>query len=99
MRLKTMTKSFKSIIDPKFCIVAFNHYCAVTTFAKNDRSYVVHVPPDVGVMNHYRKCKEELTDCKNAIHEGIYDDTVLRYKDELVKNVHQRLHDIGDIKQ
>ena len=94
-RLKPIKDAYKSIINPIFCRVAANHICQITIPEEaKGTTRNEYIPSGIAVLHHYRKCKEGLVDCKKAMNEGVYDDLMLKYRDELRKNVDKTLESI-----
>ncbi|CAH1776533.1 unnamed protein product [Owenia fusiformis] len=82
--------SVKSIIDPQACVVMHNHFCSVRTNGHDTDGNTVHVNIELGLNQHYKKCHlDKLTgpgECARRMEEQTKDDTMLRFKDQLMRN-------------
>jgi len=66
-----------------------NHYCW---------GYVPDVPkkshdvdPDVAVLQHYKRCHLKPDKCQQMMNDTTRDDTVLKFRTELIRAVSQKL--------
>jgi len=81
--------SVKSIIDPTTCINMHNHYCWgwVPGVVNKDHN----VDPNVAVLQHYKRCHLGPATCRHMLNDTSSDDTMLKFRAELVRTVSQKL--------
>ena len=83
----------KSIIEPTTCISIHHHYCWGFVHNVKKRHHVVD--PNVAVVHHYKKCHWKQPDkCREEMKHTTSDDTVLKYRTELIRTVSQTLRSI-----
>jgi len=71
-----------------------HHYCWGFVHSVKKRNH--DVDPNVAVMQHYKKCHwKELDKCNEAMKNTTSDDTVLKYRTELIRAVSQKLDSIS----
>ncbi|KAI0240499.1 hypothetical protein LSAT2_008728 [Lamellibrachia satsuma] len=89
----------KSIVDPQACIAMHNHYCWLFTPRFDTDAKEVNVAMSVGMNQHYKKCHLDVYEkpgaCKAALSNGIRDNTMLRFKDILVRQVDQQMKELN----
>ena len=85
----------KSMFNPNNCIIAGNHRCLLPFPGANDGTVVA---PELATSHHYRKCDTPLP-YKNGtcvyLKTQIADDTMLKYKEILARNVQPVLRKFG----
>jgi len=91
----------KSIVVPEYCSAMHYHECADYVDPSNHSSPrrldMTPVNVSYGVMHHYKSCsvtKHKPAGCSRLLPNTIVDDTVLRYRQQLMENV-RRVLDIG----
>ncbi|CAD5122269.1 DgyrCDS10712 [Dimorphilus gyrociliatus] len=64
-RAKVSNKGYsvKSIIDPQSCEAMHNHICWKYTKLHDISGRSVEVPPNIGLMHHYKKCHFTISKC------------------------------------
>jgi len=87
--------SGKSIIDPTTCINMHHHYC--WGFVPNTSNLNHAVDPDVAVLQHYKKCPRKPEQCREMMKQSHVssDDTILKFRTELIRAVTQKLKKIS----
>ncbi len=89
----------KSILDPRRCISAFNHYCYHRfPMRQKDEKWTIDVDFNVALSHHYRenyKDKKGKNKCDEFKKKGIKDETMLKFKGALTSNVEKQLKILG----
>ena len=89
----------KSFINPTNCMLVQPHYCAKSL--PNVKGFIRTVIPEtVATNHHYRRCSFSKTvkhygKCPEYVKKEIHDDTMLRYEQELKRNVKTALAAMG----
>ena len=101
VNLPPVKLAFKSIVVPEYCSAMHYHECAEfldpSTHSSPRRLDMTFVNVSYGAMHHYKSCsitKHKPDKCSKLLSNTIVDDTVLRYREELMENV-RRVLDIG----
>ena len=90
----------KSMFDPQACLVARDHFCGPSTPGFRNRGGGTRINEEFAVSRHYRICVWENLigclghknlDCPGIIAKSRRDDTILRYRDELVPRVAEKI--------
>ena len=87
--------SAKSIISPLACTHMHNHYCWGYTKKHQGNKHHVEVHPQYAVNQHYKKCHFSQSECQKMMMNITQDDTILKYKDKLIKNVSRTLKELN----
>lgn len=82
--------SVKSIIDPQACIAMHNHVCWKYSNLFNIDGKYIEVPPDIGLLHHYKKCHFNALECGEMLAQPINDKTITRFEDRLLNNIKKR---------
>ncbi len=84
---------FKSIIKTGEGKTMYSHY--PTSCLRGYCYNMAANPQTVGYMAHYRKtCQKAVPECANYLNQTVRDETLLRFKDRLVKRVSAALADL-----
>ena len=75
--------SVKSIMDPRTCIIAWNHYC----LARVPGTQVVNVHPHFATNHHYKKCHFSKMICDTMMRKNYTDNMVLKYRTALERRL------------
>lgn len=89
----------KSIVNPRSCEVIQNHYCLRRTADVSKEYWATEVKHDLGLLHHYKKCHFELQECKRLLLSYFEDNTVEKFKDNLVARVKETLASISLVTQ
>ena len=76
--------SVKSITNPRKCVVMMNHYCLVKL--PGVKNFVLNVNPKFGLNQHYKRCHLG-KECKKMLNETTQEDTMLRFRSNLLERV------------
>ena len=79
----------KSIIEPTACINMHHHYCWGFVDSVKKRQH--DVDPDVAVVQHYKQCHFSPDKCQQMMNDTHSDDTILKYRTELIQTVSEKL--------
>ncbi len=97
-RMRTPSRGFlysaKSFVNPRSCLSLFNHYCYISFYANVSfpgGSQTIDVHPAIAMIHHYRYCNPVKMDCAQLMQTQERDDTMLRFRTELLQRV-QRTH-------
>ncbi len=90
----------KSIIDPMSCTNMHQHYCMRTTKHYSRIGHELDVGTKYGMSQHYKRYCDPIkkpANCKDTIKDmhSNKDDTMLRFKDELIPRVQKQLENLG----
>ena len=81
--------SVKTIIDPTTCVGMHNHYC--WGFVDGIKKHHHDVDPDVGMLQHYKRCHFSTDECRQMMKDIRSDNTMLKYRQKLSRVVSQKL--------
>jgi len=93
--------SHKSIVVPEYCVGAHYHQCStyVQPTGSPPRQLGFNasnvVDQSVALLHHYRSCysaRHTADECYRQLRRAFRDDTVLRYRRELIQNVKRVLN-------
>ena len=84
----------KSIIDPTTCINMHHHFCLGFVSDTKTRKKNHAVDPNVAVVQHYKKCHRKPDVCRQMKQTSRSDDTILKYRTELIRAVSEKLANI-----
>lgn len=86
----------KSFVDPRLCLVAYNHYClGLLNSSPPMRLMQVSVSPMIARSHHYRRCPFGNYTCRLYFGNQTQDNELLKYKRKLQPAVEQVLRDTG----
>lgn len=96
-RLKPSERGYatKSIVNPRMCEVIQNHYCLRRTADVSKEYWATEVKHDLGLLHHYKKCHFELQECQRLFLNYLKDNSVEKFKDNLVSRVKETLANIS----
>jgi len=66
-----------------------HHYCWGYVYNTKKRDH--DVDPDVAVLQHYKRCHFERDECRQMMNDTRSDDTMLKYRTELIRAVSRKL--------
>jgi hypothetical protein len=90
--------SAKSFVDPRSCLSLFNHYCYISFYANSSipgGSRTIDVHPAIAMIHHYRACNPIKMDCVQLPQVEQRDDTMLRFRADLLQRVQRVQATIG----
>jgi len=73
----------KSFVDPRTCLVVFNHYCYVSLLSSISSRRSIDVSPELARSHHYRMCGFSRNVCLSYFRQTTTDDIMLAFKPRL----------------
>jgi len=70
-------------MDPRTCLVVFNHYCYVSLLPQGSPRRMYDVSPDLARSHHYRLCGFSAAVCANYFRQTTLDNITLKFKPQL----------------